>query len=168
MESLFFKLEEILKEQNSVLQELLQVARGHNQALQSNDHQQILHWVKEQENLAKLLLRLDATREELLVGATAHIGSHVQPPHTLSQLMEYLPSGTTATSLKNLTTELKQKLAELTLLNQRNEVLAKNGLDFIAQLQGVFQPRGSTTYQSKGQVTGPQPGKANSLLNKTI
>lgn len=168
MESLFFKLEETLKEQNSILQELLQAARGHNQALQNSDHQQILHWVKEQEILAKQLLRLDATREELLVGAAAHIGPHVQTPLTLSQLKEYLPDGTMATSLKNLTAELKQKLTELALLNQRNEVLAKNGLDFIAQLQGIFQPRGGTTYQNKGQVTEQQPGKVNSLLNKTI
>ena len=166
MESLFFDLEQILKQQNIILQDLVQAADGHSQALRNNDHKQILHWVKEQESLSNHLLQLDRKREEIQQAMGDQV--NIQPPVTLNKLIEYIPVTETGRSILELSEEIKKQLSELSFINQRNEVLAKRGLSFIEQVKGILQPRGGATYHSKGQVIEQDKGKSNSLLNKTI
>lgn len=163
MESLFFKLEKILREQNTTTVNLLDAASEHNLAMRDNYPEAIIAAVKKQEQLMNTLRQQDEMREKVqsLISKELNLEKG-----TLTEIINLLPNSKLTESISRVSEELLKNFNELLELNQLNRVLAKNGLLFTDQLRKIYAPKSNDTYQSSGKVD--TQNNSISMLNKTI
>jgi flagellar biosynthesis/type III secretory pathway chaperone len=166
MESLFFDLIEILKQQEQIIASSLATAKEHNLGLRNNDANVILAVVKKQEALSKKLQAQDRRREAIQQQLAQYCGLDKQAGLTV--LLQYAPVSvpTVARDLEQLAITLKESIAQLFEINQLNAVLAKRGLMFTEHLRKIIFPVNNNTYLGSGALN--KESKPLSVFDKTI
>ncbi|MFD2331478.1 flagellar protein FlgN [Cohnella sp. GCM10020058] len=127
----FLQLKKALEELNVMLDEMLPLARDKSEVIVRNKVEDLV-------SLTSRELRLTARMEEHyreIERATSscwtELGLRARPERTLADLIQAIPRYDGKRALTDLASKLKEKHAELKILNERNQLLVKQSLDWI-------------------------------------
>lgn len=164
MESLFFKLKDILIKQQETVLELVSLAQEHTLAMKENNANQILAVVKQLENQSNILQAQDEARKEIQTELALSLGLPAES--TLSHILQHTAQQKVVQEINDLSLTINNNLAQLKDILKLNDIMAKRGLMFTQQLKNIMQPKDNSTYQRSGEVV-KQSGNR-SLFDKSI
>ncbi|MBP2636916.1 MAG: FlgN protein [Firmicutes bacterium] len=159
------KLIVILNQTLQIYQALLQISRQKRETLIAADPQTLDQLTKQEEMLIIEAGKLEKQRQPIMQELAAALGITLNDV-TLSTLVQYADDETAA-ELEEISEEFLDITAELTQLNELNEKLIKQSLEYINyNINVLSQTAAESTYAPQGQ---DGPGKIGRfILDKKV
>ncbi|GBF32280.1 hypothetical protein DCCM_0474 [Desulfocucumis palustris] len=164
MENLLQELIDVLEQQNATLADMLPAAKEHNAALRKNNPPGMVAAVMRLEEVSGTLHRQDKQREKLQHELAEELGLNRQA--RLSDILAGAGESPSISRLKPLAAEIKDKIEELSAINDINQALAARGLQFTSRFLNIIAPSDTNTYAGSGVFKNER--STSSVLNKTI